>query len=379
MSLEDYRHEIDKLDKEIIKKMQERMAVAEKIGKYKSQHNLPIKDGNRERKKLEEISDISDEGMESYNRILYNTIMEMSSDYQRRMTDQETPLVSAIENALKTTSKTFPQKAMVACQGVEGAYSQQACDKMFKMPKIMYTKNFNGVFAAIDSGLCQYGILPLENSTAGSVNQVYDLMMKNNFYIVKTIKMKINHSLLAKAHVEMKDIKEIFSHEQAILQCEDFLKKYPDIKVTICENTADAAKSVAESNRRDIGAIASYPCCELYGLACLSEDIQDNENNYTRFICISKKLEIYPGADKTSLMMVVPHKPGALYNVLSRFYVLGINIFKLESRPIPNKDFHFMFYFDIEAEVYSEEFVRLISQLEELSQEFKYLGSYMEI
>ena len=125
--------------------------------------------------------------------------------------------------------------------------------------------------------------------------------------------------------------------------------------------------------------MAAYECGKLYSLECLEEGVQDNGNNYTRFICISKNLEIYPGADKTSLKLVVSHKPGSLYNVLARFNALGIQIFKLESRPIPERDFDYMFYFDIVSEVYSEEFVRLMNQLEDLTQEFKYLGSYMEI
>ena len=378
-NIEDYRKNIDNIDKEIVEKLEERMRVAENTAKFKQDNNLPVIDIIREREKLEEITEMASDDMASYARILYNTIMEMSKDHQRKITNQDTPLVKSIKAALEETPKVFPTKATVACQGVEGAYSQQACDKLFRMPKIMYMKNFNGVFAAIDQGLCQYGILPVENSTAGSVNQIYDLMLKYNFYVVKSVKLKIDHSLLAKKETRKEDIKEIVSHEQAIMQCDDYLKAFPNAKITICENTAEAAKMVAESERNDIAALASYSCGKLYGLSCLQEAVQDNGNNYTRFICISKKLEIYPGADKTSLMLVVSHTPGSLYNVLARFNALGINIFKLESRPLPQRDFDYMFYFDIDSEVHSEEFVRLINQLEELSHEFKYLGSYMEI
>ena len=378
-NIEDYRKNIDNIDKEIVEKLEERMRVAENIAKFKQDNNLPVIDIIREREKLEEITEMASDDMASYARILYNTIMEMSKDHQRKITNQDTPLVKSIKAALEETPKVFPTKATVACQGVEGAYSQQACDKLFRMPKIMYMKNFNGVFAAIDQGLCQYGILPVENSTAGSVNQIYDLMLKYNFYVVKSVKLKIDHSLLAKKETRKEDIKEIVSHEQAIMQCDDYVKAFPNAKITICENTAEAAKMVAESERNDIAALASYSGGKLYGLSCLQEAVQDNGNNYTRFICISKKLEIYPGADKTSLMLVVSHTPGSLYNVLARFNALGINIFKLESRPLPQRDFDYMFYFDIDSEVHSEEFVRLINQLEELSHEFKYLGSYMEI
>lgn len=379
MSLEDYRSRIDAIDEEIVKKLEERMRIAENIAKYKQENGLQVMDVYREREKIDKITEIAADDMASYTRVLYNTIMELSKDHQRKITQTESPVVQSIKKALEETSKVFPAKATVACQGVAGAYSQQACEKLFKMPQIMYVKNFNGVFAAIDQGLCQYGVLPLENSTAGSVNQIYDLMMKYNFHIVKSVKMKIDHSLLAKPGTKKEDIQEIVSHEQAIQQCDEYLKKYPNAKVTMCENTAEAAKMVAESGRSDIAALASYACGQLYGLSCLEENVQDNGNNYTRFICISKKLEIYPGADKTSLMLVVSHKPGSLYNVLSRFNALGINIFKLESRPIPERDFDFMFYFDIDSEVYSEEFIRLMNQLDELTQQCKYLGSYTEI
>ena len=378
-SLDDYRRELDQIDREIVEKLEERMRTAEKIAVYKKENALPVLDALREREKIDQITEMAAEDMASYTRILYNTIMEMSKDHQRKVLQIESPVVQAIKKALEETPKVFPAKATVACQGVEGAYSQQACEKLFKMPKIMFMKNFNGVFAAINQGLCQYGILPLENSTAGSVNQIYDLMMKYNFYIVKSVKLKIDHSLLAKKGVKKEDVREIFSHEQAIMQCEEYLKNFPQAKITVCENTAEAAKMVAESDRNDVAALASFACGQLYGLNCIEEDVQDNGNNYTRFICISKKMEIYPGADKTRLMLIVSHKPGSLYNVLARFNALGINIFKLESRPIPERDFDFMFYFDVEAEVYSEEFVRLMSQLDELSQECKYLGSYTEI
>lgn len=145
------------------------------------------------------------------------------------------------------------------------------------------------------------------------------------------------------------------------------------------ENTAIAAKMVADSDRTDIAAISSRSCAPLYGLDCLASSIQDKGNNYTRFICISKNLEIYPGADRTSLMMIISHKPGSLYRVLARFYALGINLVKLESRPIPDRDFEFMFYFDLDTPVYSKEFIQLVCELDSLCEEFRYLGSYSEM
>ena len=136
---------------------------------------------------------------------------------------------------------------------------------------------------------------------------------------------------------------------------------------------------VAQSERTDVASLSSRSCAEQYSLEILASAVQDNGNNHTRFICITNELEVYPGADRTSLMMVAPHKPGALYRILSRFNALGINLLKLESRPIPDRDFEFMFYFDLEAPVYSESLARLLSELERECDEFTYLGSYLEV
>jgi len=254
-----------------------------------------------------------------------------------------------------------------------------ACDKLFTTPNILYFKTFDAVFTAIEKGFCQYGVLPIENSTAGSVNQVYDLMMKHNFSVVRSVRVKIDHSLLAPEGVALTDIREIVSHEQAINQCGEFIKSLGNVKITVCENTAEAARLVAQSSRRDLAALSSANCAAIYGLQCLGEAVQDKGSNFTRFICISKELEIYPGADKTSIMAVTAHKPGALYKLLSRFYASGVNLTKLESRPLPDRNFEFMFYFDLEKSIYSEEFVQLLGELDEMSERFEYLGSYTEV
>lgn len=377
--ISDYEKRISQVDDEIMRMLKERLALSEEEARLKKEKDLPVHDPVAERRKLEDITARAPEDMAVYTKLMYNTLNELTKDHQRKVVLEDTPLVKKIKKACETTPKVFPERALVACQGVQGAYQQQACDKLFSTPKILYTKNFNGVFAAIDQGLCQYGVLPLENSTAGSVNTIYDLMTKYNFYIVRSVRLKINHCLLAKKGVRRDEIREVFSHEQAILQCEDYLKNFRDVKVTVCANTAEAAELVSRSERRDVAALASYECGELYDLDCLEESVQDSGNNYTRFICISKNLEIYPGANKTSLMLTVSHRPGSLYNVLARFYALDINLFKLESRPIPTRDFVYRFYFDIEAEAYSEKFIRLMNQTEELSQELRYLGSYSEI
>lgn len=379
MDLSELRDQIDGIDNELVRLFTARMAIAAQVADYKKANNLPIYVPARERAILQDVAEKAGPEMANYTRVLYSMLFELSRSYQKKRNTETTALYNQITKSIEETPKLFPQSAMVACQGVEGAYAQIACEKIFKSPMIMYFKNFDSVFSAIDQGLCQYGILPIENSTAGSVKKVYDLMIHHNFSIVRTFRLKIDHNLLANSGTKKEDITEIYSHEQAINQCAEFLKKFPNAKIIPVENTAVAANMVAQSGRRDVAAISSRACEELYGLQCLEASVQDEGNNRTRFICISKNLEIYPGSDKTSIMMILSHKPGALYKVLARMYVLGINVIKLESRPIPDRDFEFMFYFDLETSIYSEEFVQLMCELDDLCEEFKYLGSYCEV
>ena len=380
MSMEVLREKIDRIDRELLGLFQERMDVAGEIGAYKRAHGLPVLDRKREREKLNEIGGLVASEKEPYARILYDLLFELSRSYQRSQDEAHSPLYGSIQNAVQNTPPLFPPAATVACQGVEGAYSQMASQRLFKRPNVLYFTSFESVFSAIEAGLCEYGMLPLENSTAGSVTKIYDLMQERKFHIVRSVRLKVEHSLLVPRGVNREEIREVYSHEQAISQCAGFLEALgPHVKVTRVENTAAAAQAVAESGRQDVAAISSHSCMELYGLDCLQRSIQDRDNNYTRFICISRKLEIYPGADRTSIMLVLPHRPGSLYKVLSWLYALGINLNKLESRPLPGRDFEFMFYFDLETSIYSEEFLQLVDDLQELCEEFTYLGSYTEV
>ncbi len=379
MSIEELRGEIDAIDEQLVALFTKRMDVSAKVAAYKKETGKPITDSARERELLERVSELAGEQYESQARTLYHSLLSISRSYQHQAMVQQNELIQQIRNAIDTTAQVFPERAVVACQGVEGAYSQLACEKLFAAPSIMFLNTFDGVFNAVDKGLCRYGILPLENSTAGSVNQIYDLMLKYRFHIVRSTRVHVSHVLLAKAGARLEDIREVYSHEQAIQQCSEFLQGLKNVKVHVCENTAIAAKAVAESGRSDVAAVSSSSCAALYGLEVLATALANQDNNYTRFICISKQPEIYPGAHRTSLMLIVPHKPGSLYHVMAKFHSLGINLNKLESRPIVGKDFEFMFYFDIDVPVYSENFFNLLSQLQAETEGFRYLGSYTEV
>lgn len=377
-SLDSIRERIDEVDKQLVSLFRERMEISAAVAEYKRANGKQVFDAARERSKLASVAQLAGEDFADYSRVLYSTIMSLSRSYQEKILGSQSLTDSLIEKAVNETPKLFPVTAKVACQGIEGAYSQIAAEKLFELPQIEYFKSFEGVFEAIENGICEYGVLPLENSTAGSVGKVYDLMRKKNFYIVRSFRLKIDHNLLAKKGLQIEDIKEVFSHEQAISQCSAFLKANPQIKVTACPNTAMAARLAAETERNDVAALSSRDCALLYGLSNLAANVQDNANNHTRFICISRKPEIYPGADKTTLMMVAPHKPGALYVLLSHFFAHGINISKLESRPLPESDFEFLFYLDLDVSVYSPKLRMVLAELERQSEQFRYLGSYIE-
>ncbi len=379
MDINELRQQIDETDKELTRLFEKRMRLAASVADYKRETGMPVFDAERERKVINKVTANVSEEFAGYARSLYTTMFELSRSYQNKRINMDYPLKKKIDEIIKSTDLMLPERAVVACQGVEGAYSQHACDKMFKYPEIQYYPNFADVFKAVSEGKCRYGVLPIENSNAGSVDSVYDLMGKHKFHIVHSTKLFIEHALLANHGVKLDDIKTVFSHEQAINQCSNFIKSLgADVDVQICKNTAEAARMVAESGRKDVAAIGSKDCASLYSLKVLKFAVQNSANNYTRFILISKNPEIYPGANKTSIMMTIAHKPGSLYNILARFSSLGVNMTKLESRPIPGSNFEFMFYFDMDASVYSDDLKSLIAELEKESEQFTYLGSYTE-
>ena len=247
---------------------------------------------------------------------------------------------------------------------------------MFLSPDIQFVKAFGDVIRAVKTGYTEFGVLPIENSTAGVVGDVFKELETCGLYICRSVKLKIEHSLLANRGATLDSVKEIVSHEQAIHQCAGYIESLGGKKITYLPNTAAAARYVKESGRDDIAAIASRDCAKIYDLVPLAKDIHDNANNYTRFICLSKEPRIYPGADKTTVMLTTANKPGALFKVLSRFSALGINLTSIISRPIEGRDFEFRFFLDFETQVYSDRFAELMSTIGDYCEEFCYLGSY---
>lgn len=379
LDLKEIRRNLDAIDDQLITLFRNRMALSSQVAAYKKESGMPILDTGRERQIINRVSAAAGEEMEHYAKLLYQTIFNVSRAYQAELLRPASALTQELETAAANILPRMPGRAMVACQGREGAYSQKICDQMFEFADILYMNSFNDVFNAVETGMCPFGILPIENSTAGSVTQVYDLMEKHRFHIVRAARQRIEHRLMALPGSSLSGLTEIVSHEQALRQCSAFLAAHPGIKATAMENTAVAAQYAARSGRSDLAAIASPECAQLYGLETLSDQISDSDHNFTRFICITKNLQVYAGANKISLMLSAAHQPGSLYRLLSHISVMGLNLTKLESRPMPGKDFEFRFFFDIEASIQDPAVRSLMGELKEASDQFVFLGNYEEM
>ena len=378
MELSEIREKIDTVDDQLLKLFLERMSLAEEVAAYKNEHHLPILNKERERAVLARVTEQSGE-KERYAYHLFSTLFELARSRQAELISAPTRVAAQVKASLEAGSAVFPQTGLVACQGVEGANSQMACDRLLPRGNIVYVKTFEAVVSAVESGLCKFGVLPIENSSNGSVRAVYELLQDHRLSIVRSTRLCIRHELLALPGVKMEDITEIYSHEQAIGQCSHFLEGLNGVRVIPCDNTAAAAKMVSERGDRHAAAISSHACAELYGLESVRDDIQDSDNNYTRFICIAKDPVIYAGANRISLVIACDNKPGALYEILSKLAALGINMTKLESCPVTGRNFEFIFFLELEASVLEPGVLPMLEELERSCQNFQFLGNYAEV
>ena len=378
MELSEIREKIDAVDDQLLDLFLQRMDLSEEVAAYKNEHHLPILNKERERAILAKVTEKSGE-KERYAYHLFSTLFELARSRQAELIDAPTRVGAQIKAALADMNEVFPQTGLVACQGVEGANSQVACDRLLPRGNIVYVKTFQAVVSAVESGLCKFGVLPIENSSNGSVRAVYELLQDHHLTIVRSTRLCIRHELLALPGVKMGDITEIYSHEQAIGQCSKFLNSLNGVRVIPCDNTAAAAKMVAERGDRHVAAISSHPCAALYGLETVSDEIQDSDNNYTRFICVTKDPVIYAGASRISLIIACDNKPGALYEILSKLAALGINMTKLESCPVTGRNFEFIFFLELEASVQEPGVLAMLEELERSCAGFHFLGNYAEV
>ena len=386
-NIQDSRAEIDALNRELVQAFCRRMDLSADVAAYKLEHGLPVYDRAREREILCDMTDLAGEEYRYYAKTFFTVLMDLSKAHQSALlagshAEGAPASVSArIAAAADAAPAVFPDGGLVACQGVEGAYSQMAADRLFSLPRIRYCATFGDVFEAVERGDCDFGILPIENSTYGTVNEVYDLMQKYQFCITRSVKLRIDHRLLAKDGATLAGIRHVYSHAQALGQCRRFLDAHPEIQTHVCRNTAEAAAAVAAMNDPTVAAIASESCASLYGLSEIADGttIMNAGRNDTRFICIERGLRVYPGSTKISLMLTLPHEPGSLYTTLAKFTAQGVNLTKLENRPIEGRDFDMRFYFDFEASPAEPRIRALLDDLERTSETFTFLGGYSEI
>lgn len=277
----------------------------------------------------------------------------------------------------KIINENFPKKGKIGLGGAKGSYADQVGNIIFPKGEMKYFKQFDQILDAIDKKECDFGILPLENSSFGSVKEVYNLMLERNFYIIGSYKLNINHYLLGNLDTNLSDIKKVYSHPQALGQCGKYIKRHGFIPKEYY-NTALSAKFIKDKNDKSLGAIGSKFAGEIYDLKILDENIQNQSNNYTRFIIVAKDLKIYKDADKISVRLKALDKPGSLINIVEKFKILGVNMTKLESSPIPGSDFEFVFYFDFQGSVNEKRIKILLDFLKEKARDFVFMGAYID-
>ena len=373
MDLLDLRKQIDEIDEQLIPLLLQRMEISKKVAEYKVKRGLPVLNEQREREILDDVQKKCGEQGDTVATVFAAT-MDASRALQHKIIGGGKELRELIE-ASECESFLAPN-TIVACAGENGSYADKTALSLFENPQIKHYRLFEDVFEAVNKGEAPFGVIPVENSTAGSVHEAYDLILKYRFYVVGSYSLEVNHCLCAKQGVEYQNINDVYSHPQALSQCSDFLKNF-DFTGINYTNTAAAAKFVAESPRNDIGVLCSEEAAKKYGLKVLKASVQNVSNN-KRFIVISKKLIIENNADKISLIFSLPHTTGSLYRVLGRFSMAGLNLTKIESRPIGNGDFSYYFYIDIMGNIKDEKTLDLICALSSELPDFTFLGNYHE-
>ncbi|MCC8192187.1 MAG: chorismate mutase [Ruminococcus sp.] len=370
MDLQQLRGQINEIDEQILKLFEQRMNIASQVADYKIKNGLPVFQSSREQEIIDKVRSNVPQGLENGAEVLYNTIMDISKSQQY----QELLPESA---SIDYEPFDFSMVNKIACPGTYGSYSEIAAKQISSTADIAFYNTFDDVFEAVINGECDYGILPIQNSTAGSVTQTYELMKRYNFYIVGGTRVKVEHCLAAREETQFEQIERALSHEQGLMQCSEFLKENA-FKTKEYVNTALAAEFVKNSDK-PYAAICSEDCADEMGLKVLRRDIGNSSDNYTRFILISKNIMVTDDADIISVTLSTPHSRSALYRLLTKFSVSGLNLLRLENKPIATKDFDVIFYLDFEGSVKSREVVSLISELSSELSYFKFLGNFKEI
>lgn len=370
-ALEGYRKEIDNIDKEITRLFEERMNVVLKVAEYKKENNLPIFHKGREEVVIEKnINRLENKDYSLEIRKFYNSLMEVSRELQSRKLNRE----SSYEDIKELN---ISKKDILGFQGVNGSYSEDALLKHFGNDnKRLFFEEFEDVFKALKNDKIKYGILPVENSSSGGINEVHDLLIKYGFYIVGEESIKIEEHLLGIENTTLETIKDVYSHPQGFIQSSEFLKNYSDFKLIPFHNTATSAKLVSELNDTSNAAIAGERASKIYNLKIIKRNISNNKNNCTRFIIIGKELLKEKDANKISIVFSLEDKPGTLYKLLKHFGEYDLNMIRIQSRPTKGERWKYFLYIDFEGNLQNEAEKKALEFIKNSSEYFKLLGWY---
>lgn len=364
------RKDIDRIDKQLLKLFVERMQCSERVAEIKRGAGIPVLNAAREQAILDRMHEEAGEYGDSAV-ALYSAIMAISRARQHTMLESG----GALRTLEKSSPKTRMENPRIICQGAPGAYSHSAALRLFPEQEPVFLPGFRDVFEAVKNGGGDYGVVPVENSDAGSVSEVYDLIMRHRMFIVGAADIPVRHCLCRARGTGT--VKKVISKQEALAQCTAYFAEN-GIETEAFSNTAAAARYVAENRPEGVGAVCSADAARVYGLEILAEDIQNTDNNCTRFVVIARKAVLPEDADKISLCFSLPHTTGSLYRTLERFALNGLNLTKIESRPIPERNFEYDFYLDFTGNIHDERTLALICALSAEMPRFSFLGNYKE-
>ena len=374
-SLEELRNELDRIDPQIIQLYEERMSVCEEVGEIKIEEGRKVFDRNREQQKLAQVTrEAKDPFYKKGLTELFEQLMSQSRKLQYQLLTKKgalgrLPFIGVEELDCKNSRVVF--------QGTDGAYSQAAMHKFFsKDVNSFHVQTFRDAMEAIEEGSADFAVLPIENSSAGMVSEMYDLLEEFENYIVGEVILPINHYLVGTENTTLESIERVYSHPQALMQCSKFLDRHGSWQQIGAANTAVAAKKILNENDPTQAAICSEHAAEIYGLKILEEKINHNHNNSTRFIVVTNQKIFLKKAQKISICFEVAHESGSLYHLLSHFIYNDLNMTKIESRPIEGKTWEYRFFVDFEGNMGDAAVKNAIRGLREESKSLKILGNY---
>lgn len=375
MDLLEIRDKIDSVDKEIVRLFEERMNLCRDVAEFKIENNRQVLDPEREKQKIEKIRETTEnEYYRQGSGELFKQIMAMSRKMQYKML-AEHGMMKDVE--FQEVDNIQRDKAKVVYQGVEGAYAHEASLQYFgEDADTYYVDSWRDAMEEVKCGRADYAVLPIENSTAGSVTQVYDLLMEYDNYIIGETFLKVEHALIGLPQAEISDIRKVYSHPQALMQSEGYLYQHRDWQQISVSNTAASAKKVLEDGDISQAAVASKRAAKIYGLKVLEEGIQDNDFNTTRFVIVGKKKIYTSNADKISIAFEIAHESGSLYEMLSHFIYNNLNMTKIESRPIEGRNWEYRFFLDFTGKLGDAAVKNALRGIDEEAISFKILGNY---